>query len=240
MPKYKLGTVKGKVIKEINLNSVLKLGNNQLEKLDDFTIEFKDENELKNYLLKKEILDISDAQNKLKVIYSFKGTKKLDVLYSDIKKYMNTSYLRSQLQILTKTDLEFLRKLRDHYDYGGSPYNGQGLNINDINVYLKDVRNSGGKPFDCKYLDIAIEDLFLKAIFRPIDIETGEAKEDYRGYRDLALFIYKYRKKQENDYVMQETTPQPLEVEQLSLFNKNHVEYMKNEQGEQKKLIKKF
>lgn len=86
--------------------------------------------------------------------------------------------------------MDFLEKLANYYSNGSTKYNKQGLNVCDIRVYLGDVRRTG-MIHHSKILDEAIEDLFKKAVFK-IDKSTYEFKVNYRGLRDLALFIYRY------------------------------------------------
>ena len=193
MVNYKLGFVDNNGSKPINISKSLK----SLENIDNFTQEFKNEYEFIVYLMNKGLLSKEDVHKKIKVIYNFKGEKTLPVAYSETKKYFDLSYLRSRLLSLGKCDQYFLSKLRNHYDFGNSDYNPQSLNILDIGLYLSDVRRNGGVMFESSNLDAALNDLYKKAVFKKVN-ENGEIKENYRGIRDLALFISNYESKAEN------------------------------------------
>ena len=192
MPNYKLGFVDKKEIKIIDLIDI-----KDLSKLDEFTCQFKSEEQLKLYLIKKNI-DYKDYLKKsIKVVYRYNNTdKKIPVFYSDIRKYLDEYYLRGRLMVL-KDDIEFLEKIARHYSLGSDKFNPQGVNVNAIRNYINDVRCNGGFLFESRALNEAIDDLFMRAIFRPADKESGEVKSNYRGLRDLALFIYKYERQQQ-------------------------------------------
>lgn len=201
MVKYKLGVlVKGEQ-KIIDLDSIIKL--KDLKSIDKFTSFFINENVFKVFLLKKDLLDEVNLKKDIVVVYKNNGKiKKIPVIYHDAYKLLEIEKLKDKL-ISNLYDMEFLEKLANYYSNGSTKYNKQGLNVNDIRLYLSDVRRSG-IIHHSKMLDAAIEDLFKKAVFK-IDKSTCKFKVNYRGLRDLALFIYKYElqkdllDKQKND-----------------------------------------
>ena len=98
---------------------------------------------------------------------------------------------------------------------------GQGINVQDIRLYISDVKNNGGKGYYSKFLNTALDDLIIKASNR-IDPHTGELSENYKGFRDLAVFVYKYlnkkQKKQEKE--KQEDIKKDDLWEQSNMFDK--------------------
>ena len=132
---------------------------------------------------------------KLHVVYRNSGKdKKLYVLYSDMNKFMNIDYLRSIINSLAK-DIKFLEMLANHYDAGKSTYNMQLANVQVLRGYVNDIRFSESKePFFAQRVYDALNDIIIKAVYK-INPKTGEIKANYRGLRDLALFIKKYTDK---------------------------------------------
>lgn len=190
MVNYKLGIINNG-IRVIDLNTIVNL--ETLKYLDKFTSGFKSEGEFKAFLLRKGLITIKDLKENIRVIYSYKNAvKKLDVIYDYSKNYLDTVYLYNRLNSLSN-DIRFLEKLVEHYSKGSERYN-QSFNISDIRLYINDARRTGGYLFYSKILDNAIESLFKKATLR-YDKNTRELKQDYRGLRDLALFIYDYDSK---------------------------------------------
>lgn len=216
MVSYKLGIVGVKEGRIIDLDSIVKIKN--LEILDEFTSVFKDESELKIYLFEQNLIDSKESNKKLSVRYKYSGkVKKLPIVYSDSKKYFDVFYLRGKIQSLSN-NIEFLEKLANHYSLGKSTFNRQSINVQDIRRYISDVRSNGGNLFESKSLEIAINDLLENAMFKSINRQTGEVKEDYRGLRDLALFVYNFEKTLENNKKLEETK-QDEEWEQISIFD---------------------
>ena len=89
MARYKLG-IKGKNGRIIDLEKLVKI--DTLEDLDNFTTQFENEEELKKHLYSKTLLTIKDVNEKdnIKVMYRYDSkVKKIDVAFSDIKRYLN-------------------------------------------------------------------------------------------------------------------------------------------------------
>ena len=221
MARYKLGVFskknEGRII---NLDSIVKLEN--LKTLDEFTTAFNNESELKVYLFNQGIITQEELSQNISIRYKYNGKiKKLPIFYQEMKKYLDMIHLKYELKGLCG-DVEFLEKLANYYSNGSTTFNKQGCNVHDIRVYLSDVRSNGGHTFHSTLLEKAINDLFEKVIIRDTDKKTGEVIEDYRGMRDLALLIYKYKKAVE---VKEENKKIALQVvgEQTSLFDESYV-----------------
>lgn len=191
MVNYKLGYVEKKEIKVVMEN--LK----QIEKIDEFTSSFKDEDTLKVYLYQKGLLKYEELKKNLKVVWTYSNeTKKLPIVYEDMKKYLDEFYLRAKYMMLSN-NVDFLEKIARHYSIASEKFNPQGVNVSTIRRYISDVRVSG-RTFEDKYLSSALNDMFIKVITK-LDTKTGELKDNYRGLRDLALFVYNYENKLSND-----------------------------------------
>ncbi len=212
MVSYKLALLTKDSIEEIKLD--LK----SLDKIDEFTMRFNNEDSLRMFLIQNGLMDMNFT-GKIRISYKYnKKYQKLNVVYSDMKKYFDVFYLKHKL-CQHSNDVIFLEKLANHYSIGSSKFNLQGTNVLDIRNYLSDVRQS--KPFESKMLDIAINDLFEKAVYK-INYKTGEAKINYRGLRDLALFISNYEKTINLKEVKNklENSFKKFEGEQIGLFEK--------------------
>ena len=192
MPRYKLGILKDKKAIYFDIYELrgLKVDDTLIE-TDKFTMQFVNESQLLNYLKSNNLY--TEVKNyKLQVLYRNNNTdKKIPVLYSDCRKYMDIYYLRNLIQSYSK-DLVFLEKLANHYSLGKSTYNPQLTNVQGIRTYIYDVIHSSTKEvFYSKALNDTLDDILKKAVYK-IDKNTGEVKLNYRGLRDLALFTKRY------------------------------------------------
>lgn len=183
---YKIGVYNKKSeIKEIDFSKITidPKAFQKLEILDKLTMAMNNEKELMLWLLEQDAILPIDLNKKIKIVYNYRGEIKiLPIFYSDSEKYMDEFYLKNKLKS-KGSDFEFLEKLANHYNIGSARFNKQLLNVNDIRLYLGDVRSNGGKSFYSKILDTALDSLF------------EIANKNYRGKRDLANFIYNYEVK---------------------------------------------
>lgn len=188
MIKYYLGTENKKDMNIIELPELQDVKTSEsLQKIDEFTMKYLNEQTLINKLKEEGI----NCIGKFKIIYKNKDIKRLPVLYSDSKKYMDIHYLRNILLTYSK-DIVFLEKLANHFGAGRSTYNPQLANVSALRRYINDVRFSSTKEaFYAEYVSKALDDIFVKAVFK-INEKTGETSLNYRGLRDLALFVKKY------------------------------------------------
>lgn len=192
--KYYLGrhNKKGNEILDTKDKIVLK-NNRCLQNIDYYTSNFNTEEELKLDLMREGIIDIN--YEKIDVVYTYEGRySKLPVVYKSQKRYLNKDYIKYKV-IQLQYNISFLTELAKHYDIKNSKFNNQFLNVNAILMYLSDVRSNGGTTFESKALSIALDDMVIKAIYR-LNKKTGEFSLNYRGLRDLGLFIYRFEEKQ--------------------------------------------
>ena len=209
MPKYRLGILKNKNAIYFDIDELRDLNTNEtLVETDKFTMQFVNESQLLNYL-KSNNLYPEEKKYKLQVLYRNNNEdKKIPVLYNDCKKYMDVYYLKNLIQSYSK-DLVFLEKLANHYSLGKSSYNLQLTNVQGIRKYIYEVINSSTQEaFYSKELTNTLNNTVINAIYR-INEKTGEVKLNYRGLRDLALFIKRYTdallKKEYEDAMNQKT-----------------------------------
>ena len=201
MVRYKLGFFVNKEVKIIDLDSLKKIKN--LQSLDKFTSSFANENELKIYLFNHELLSKLEMKYNVVVTYKNNGReKKIPVVYQDANKLLDVVDLKYKLMSM-KSNMQFLEKLADFYSNGSTKYNKQGLNVSDIRTYLSDVRYKREEIHSYLLLENALDALFKKAVFK-IDRNTGEVEINYRGMRDLALFIYKFENNLEKNKIKEE------------------------------------
>ncbi|MBQ9071577.1 MAG: hypothetical protein IJY25_00260 [Bacilli bacterium] len=211
MPKYNLGFTKKDDAITIDLTKIRKI--ESLEDLDDFTSMFKNEDELKIYLVKKGVLSSEFLSKNINVIYRHGGVyKKIPVLYLENKKYIDEEYVKNKLTSMTN-DLDFLEKLANRMD-ARIKHNIQGTNIAAIRTHLINVKNGGDPLRTYDLLYSALTDMFFKAV-TVVDKKTGEVKNSYRGLRDLGLFVSKYAPS-EIEEINIDKIPETEEFEQIT------------------------
>lgn len=203
MVSYKIGIYNRKEARIIDLDKITKI--KSLDKLDELTSTFNSEEELKTYLFNQELISLDEMEKKLSIMYKNNGkVKKLPIVYQDMKKYLDIVYLKAKMMAAAQ-DIELLEKLARHYSIGSDKFNPQGVNVSDIRMYISDFRSNGEKNFYSRALELALDDMWQKAVFKLVDKKTGEIKENYRGSRDLGMFLYKYEKTLEKKAEKQET-----------------------------------
>lgn len=203
MVSYKIGIYNRKEARIIDLDKITKI--KSLDKLDELTSAFNSEDELKTYLFNQELISLDEMKKSLSVMYKNNGkVKKLPIIYCDMKKYLDIVYLKAKMMAAAQ-DIVLLEKLARHYSIGSDKFNPQGVNVSDIRMYISDFRSNGEKHFYSRALELALDDMWQKAVFKLVDKQTGEVKENYRGTRDLGMFLYKYEKTLEKKEEKQET-----------------------------------
>lgn len=217
MVNYKIGFNKNGVAKLIDLSQVITSKSTKLENIDEFTSQFINEKELELYLLDMEIINKNDSVQDLKIMYTYDGrNEQLPIIYKSQKKYLDVAFLRIKLKNLSK-DIKFLNKLIDLYS-DGIKYNNQSMNISDIKFYIHEVTKNGGYVFYSKILDIALDDLFIKAITRK---NKNEYIINYRSLRKLGLFIHRYEEKQKIETYKKsiQSSDETKDFSQLTVFD---------------------
>jgi len=163
----------------------------KIQFIDKFTSQFESEEELKIYLLNKGLIEKSDINDPLRILYQFKGrVQNLPIVYKCYYKYLEPSYISYKIRYLSSS-IKFLNELANHYDYGSDKINPQSANVLDIRCYINELKN--GYSISTTILDIALNDLCKKAMYKK-DKKNDKSKLNYRGLRDLGLFIYRFEK----------------------------------------------
>lgn len=222
MANYFIAYCTKKTTNIIDLEKLLGKYSKKLELLDELTVNFESEKELKHFLITKGLFSTDNVDKNLNIVYKNSGKlKRLPVFYSEHKKIMNNveviskeiykresefnmytsesikyDNLRSEFSIFTNLigNVNFLSEISRHYSIGNAKYNPQFLNVSDINIFLSDVRSNGGDVFYPNYMYIALYELFKSAMYKiEKNPDKNIVKLNYRGYRDLVNFIYKYK-----------------------------------------------
>lgn len=160
-----------------------------LEEIDNFTSKYNGEVFLKSELFDCGIIDFDDITREISIRQAINGRLekvRYGLVYDDIKKYLDFEYLRSVLLIL-RNDKDFLEKLVAFYrnSYSNS------ITIAQIRNYLLN---------NCSFrIDIyqTLNNFLINEVFS-IN-KTGEAKLKYKSLHDLAMFVYNYINKKEQN-----------------------------------------
>ncbi len=148
-----------------------------LEKLDSFTMNFENKDQLAAYLCSKNpILKRTYIELYVKKTNSYKIK---EILYSDIKAYFNSDFY--DLLFTYCNNLEFVQEfIKFAYTFYKKDY-----------ALLNQLKN---KLYDLKYNGINVYDLVLD-IIRSFEKNTKSSKIPYNIYRSINLLIYNFDKK---------------------------------------------
>lgn len=190
-----------------------------LEKLDNFTMNFSDENELKNYLYSKKLISSDDLNKQLCIFFGSKDVREIPIIYSKDKETIN-NIKNLSLEIKSYFDYE-KKNTYSTFSYGtiiGDYQNitvyfdvfskiakntsflkilqsyckinpKQSLNINDIQLYI----NENSKYTKSRLLYIALFELFRRIFYR-FDEKTKDLHFNYKGFRDFCVFYCDYKR----------------------------------------------
>lgn len=189
---YKLGIRTDKKYKEVDLAKIFpNADTKKLKFIDEYTIKFENEEDLRNELIRKGLInyyDLFDSYGNIcsiKIYYKYRGTlKNINVAYSDFENYLQPDYIYYSVKSMSNS-ISFLQTLADHYGYENN-YNPQMANVVDIRMAIKNLKL--GLPVS-NQLDLALGDLCLKAMYTKD--AKGEEKENYKGLRDLGYIVYR-------------------------------------------------
>lgn len=227
MTKYKLGVFKKGEGRIIDLDKVIKI--KELEKLDEFTKSFNSEEELKLYLCKQELITKDELNYKIRVAYDKDDKiRKIPVIYKPMEKHMDRMKLRQILVILSEPydiynkeqvgeSITFLERLVNHYYMEDNSKSYVSLNINNIKYYINTIKRGGDILYNINILKTAIDELYKKIVYKRVN--KNEVIVNYKGFRDLAVFIYKYEKKCKEQKQQVEQERENMSWNQLNLFD---------------------
>lgn len=233
MANYDLVQRVGKTEKKIELNKIPTLNDKNfrnLEVLDSFTRNFNNEEELENYLLKYGLIDYNNIGRKLLIRYNTNGTRKTlvnGITYKDDYKFFDRQYMFSYI-MSRSDDIHFLKKLYGNF-YSNRNFKTKNY-LNGINAYCEFVRRSieeNSAVYDDdireKNEDLIIcVDGFLKR-HTTSDTKNGNYKDNYRGLRDLAMFLSNNLKKEKDIEIKEKKeiiTQEKEEVEDVKIKKK--------------------
>lgn len=149
------------------------LNTKELEKIDEFTKEFNNEQELKLYLFEKGIITKNDIMYDIVIKYKYKKINTIKVVYKDDYKYLDPIYLRYYLKS-KKEDKMIFKKIYNHLYYNKS----QEENLNALRFFI------GTNYCNDQIIDGAIDRIIAK-----------ESKR-YKALRDIALLVKEEKKKE--------------------------------------------
>ena len=222
MAKYYLVQEVKKELQIIDFSKIsgfLEFDSTNLKDIITFTGMYKDETELKQFLLHHNLIKEDNFNKKLKITYKYKKQNKTlmyGVTYEDDLEFFNEANIKKFFS-QNKDNYELLEILCNHYR---NSYN-QGLNIDTIRAYIRffkqyEVEDNTDYIDDDKKQQLneyerAINSFIFKEL-HTFDKKREEYKQNFRGLRDLAMFlsyqIKKQNKQTEQSQVQQEENEQ--------------------------------
>lgn len=190
----------------------------KLEYIDSITMECESEEELKKYLLEKELINEEDLEKNICISYGKKTKRYISILYKNNKETVRkikelADEIKKYFQVRknhTNNDFSYSLIMGDYGDitkyfdsfqvFAGnhkflralqeyaSNNPKQNLNINDISVYIKDS-NTDKKA---KVIYIALFEIFRR-LFYNYDDENKSLEFNYKGFRDFCVFYCEYK-----------------------------------------------
>lgn len=206
MVNYDLIQEMGNIEKKINLNGIPTLEDKQfknIEVLDSFTRNFKTKIELEKYLLNYNLIKENDLGRALKIKYNVKGKRKslvYGITYKDDYIYFDKKFMYEY--IMSKSDdIHFLKKLYGRFNNSRNPYIV--FNLSSIMNYIrfierKNVENSELYSDDSKEVIENLKSGVEGFIFNQTNKKDSKDnyQTNYRGLRDLAMFLSRNNKKE--------------------------------------------
>lgn len=212
MAKYYLKQNKRNSNEYIDFSKIEKfkaLDSTKLKNIDNFTSIFKNEEELKFYLCQEGLIDLDSINNNLKIVYKYKKQDKkvpYGLVFEEDMKLFNERMIK---QILNDNiyDFDLLEKLCNRF----KEYYGQDVNIHVIRNHVALFRNENMQyslPNSEKEQLISMYrnaiNRFVHGIVTKYDSKKQKETENYRGLRDLAMFLSYQSKKQINEFMNEE------------------------------------
>lgn len=255
MVNYKLGLNYGNnSFREVDLSFALKKNKHVLKSIDAFTLNFSCEEELKQYLKAKEVIE-KDVNQPLIIFYGSKNVRNIPLMYADSRE-------------IIKKVREFSDRMNDYFEYRKTiaishiSYDSimdnykdivnwfpvfeiicknskfmqeligyvkdipvQGLNVEDMNRYLH-AKKTSQIPRD---VYIALFDYFKKLFYR-YNASSKELEFNYKGFRDFCAFYINFKK----EYLLKKDGVEVLkEIMQGSQPSKNVQSIEENTQEEE-------
>lgn len=189
---------------DIEVDKIGKFSN--LKSIDEFTSEFKNEQELKEYLLSNfgSTRGYSwEMSKKLRIkCISEKSEYFLPIVYSDTKKYLSESFVRSKF-FYHASDISFLYRLTDLYStkFSKKSWKDKSPYTHQLHSCLDEIKALGGF-FESQELNAllreVLDEIYLRAVYN-----GPNGGYDYNGIRILGFFIYDFESRVESQKRMQ-------------------------------------
>ena len=164
------------------------LNDKKLPDIVNFTGFFIEETDLKETLLKLNIIKDSEYNNKLAIIYKYKGEfKKLmyGITYKDDLEFFDVNYIKEYIKD-REFNTEFLEKLCNRYR---NTY-GQEINTNKLYNFINYVRLEKYDDLLDRDLKEDIEYTIDSLVNREVyNYKNNKRVLNYRGLRDLAMYL---------------------------------------------------
>lgn len=179
--KYNIAITKGNNINIIDLNLT------DVKKIDEFTSEFNNEIELKEYFFKKNKINTSDLTKKIEIVHTWnKKIFRSPVIYKGAKKYLNDN-LEYCIKELVNKDIEFLKAYIKFLQNDKSIiYKNVDQSISDLFIFIHDYYNDDIYNDSYIMLNEALKDIYKKYTY------SKSNKLNYNNLRKLAVLIDKY------------------------------------------------
>ena len=233
MTKYYLIQNGKEIENAIDFNKIEGFNNLDSYKLKDivtFTSTFYNEEDLKFFLVKNNLIELKNMGKELKIVYRHNKKQKTlmyGITYKNDYEFFDVNVIKRFLYENQK-NYDLLEKLCNHYK---NAYN-QEINLHIIKSYVifsrnegidYDVTNSEKEQMIKTYQD-AINRFVDKTVTK-FDSKKLEVVENYKGLRDLAMFLSYQYKKQQNDYELIKMYDMELE-KIIEEHNNEHEEFL--------------
>lgn len=193
-----------------------KLDSTKLKDIDSFTSIFKNDEELKFYLCQKGLIDLDNVNSNLNIIYRYnKADKKVPygLVFNDDLRLFNEQEMKNFLHE-SIYNFDLLKKLCNRFD----EYYGQEMNIHVLRNHIA-LFEDGNMQYSLpgsekEYLINMYKNAinrFVHGIVTKYNNKKKEEVENYRGFRDLAMFLNKRLKEIEEEKMKKIIAQQDLE-----------------------------
>ena len=207
-----------------------------LKEIDEFTKNFNDASELREFLVSRGMLSVNLIDKKLAVRYNSNGLFKkvmYDLMYQrDIEYLANPRLLIREIEYrLIKEDYEFLRDLLNHFSHHHRAEAEISETINYINnlIRFKDVLSYQGKEREYLTRRDRFGNNGVTRIIKKLMYDNNYECLNYRNFHDILAFMNNYddnRNSCKEQKVSRKYQEEILDEEyQMSMFQEDYLTY---------------
>ena len=207
-----------------------------LKEIDEFTKNFNDASELREFLVSRGMLSVNLIDKKLAVRYNSNGLFKkvmYDLIYQrDIEYLANPRLLIREIEYrLIKEDYEFLRDLLNHFSHHHRAEAEIAETINYINnlIRFKDVLSYQGKEREYLTRRDRFGNNEATRIIKKLMYDNNYECLNYRNFHDILAFMNNYddnRNSCKEQKVSRKYQEEALDEEyQMSMFQEDYLTY---------------